>query len=269
MLTAVDVRKNFKGLNALDGASIDVQAGQIVGLVGPNGSGKTTLLNVLSGFIRPDAGEIHIDDKKINRLPSWDVMRLGVGRTFQSPQLPARMTVLETMLCAAELPTGQSLVGAFLRRGKVEAEEQDAIERATAILDSLGIPGVGSQRATELSGGQQKLLSMGLVLMRSPRLLMLDEPTAGVNPSLRRSMVDILKRLMEEREIAMLIVEHDMEFVQRLCGRVFVLDKGKVVAECKPSELANDPRVVEAYLGKRKASQPASPIPPGAVAERR
>lgn len=256
MLTAFDVCKHFSGLNALDGATIDVQRGEIVGLVGPNGSGKTTLLNVLSGFTRADSGDIQLEDKRINRLRSWEVMQRGVGRTFQAPQLPSRMTVMETMLCAAELLTGESVFGAFLKPQKVRVEEQAAIERAGEVLTRLGITGVGDQRATDLSGGQQKLLAMGLVLMRSPRLLMLDEPTAGVNPSLRRSMVDLLKGLAGENEIAMLIVEHDMEFVQRLCSRVFVLDKGVVVAECKPSELAHNPRVVEAYLGTRKRTEP-------------
>ena len=269
MLTAVDVRKRFKGLNALDGASIDVQSGEIVGLVGPNGSGKTTLLNVLSGFTRADSGRIEIGDKKIDRLPSWEVMRLGIGRTFQAPQLPTRMTVMETMLCAAELPTGESLFGAFLRRERVRQEERDAIERATELLTRLGIAGVGDQPATDLSGGQQKLLAMGLVLMRSPRLLMLDEPAAGVNPSLRRSMVDLLKGLTQGNEISMLIVEHDMEFVQRLCSRVFVLDKGAVVAESKPSELANNPRVVEAYLGTSRATESASAAPTNVAGESR
>lgn len=269
MLTAVDVRKHFKGLNALDNASIDVQRGEIVGLVGPNGSGKTTLLNILSGFTRADSGRIQIGDTKVNRLPSWEVMRLGIGRTFQAPQLPSRMTVMETMLCAAKLPTGESFFGALLRREKVRAEERQAAERAAKLLTRLGIPGVGDQRATDLSGGQQKLLALGLVLMRSPKLLMLDEPTAGINPTLRRSMVDLLKGLTQEKEISMLIVEHDMEFIQRLCSRVFVLDKGVVVAESKPSELADNPRVVEAYLGKRRVSDPAPSTPADVAGESR
>lgn len=257
MLNAVDVSKRFKGLSALDRAHIDVQSGEIVGLVGPNGSGKTTFLNVLSGFLRSDGGSIEVNGKRVNRLPAWDIMRLGVGRTFQSPQLPSRMTVMETMLCAARLPTGESVVGSLLKRGKVRDEEEGALRRASSILERLGMPGVGDAPATSLSGGQQKLLGMGLVLMREPRFLMLDEPTAGVNPSLRRSMVDLLRGLRNENDIAMLIVEHDMEFVQRLCDRVFVLDKGSVAAECKPSELADNPKVVEAYLGKKKSAQAA------------
>lgn len=269
MLTALDVRKHFKGLNALDGAHIDVQSGEIVGLVGPNGSGKTTLLNVLSGFTRADSGQIEIAGKNVNRLPSWEVMRLGVGRTFQAPQLPSRMSVIETMLCAGKLTTGESLFGAFLKRRKVRKEENEAVERATQILTRLGMPGVGDRPPTDLSGGQQKLLAMGLVLMRSPRLMMLDEPAAGVNPSLRRSMVDLLKALTEENDIAMLIVEHDMEFVQRLCTRVFVLDKGTVVAECKPSELADNARVVEAYLGTKKPAAPFTATPADAAGKTR
>lgn len=258
MLSAREVCKHFKGLVALDGAHIDVRSGEIIGLVGPNGSGKTTFLNALSGFVRADSGQIEIDGTNVARLPSWEVMRLGIGRTFQAPQLPTRMTVMETMLCAGKLPTGESLVGGFVRRQKVREEEAEAAKRGAQILERLGIPGVGDKPATALSGGQQKLLGMGLVLMRQPRLLMLDEPTAGVNPSLRRAMVDLLKGLREENGIAMLVVEHDMEFVQRLCDRVFVLDKGAVAAECKPSELANNPRVVEAYLGVKKPKTPVA-----------
>ena len=257
MLRAADVSKRFKGLSALDRAHLDVARGEIVGLVGPNGSGKTTFLNVLSGFIRCDAGVIELDGKRVNRLPSWEVMRLGVGRTFQAPHLPSRMSVMETMLCAAHLPTGESIGGAFLRRNQVRKEESQAVEEASIILERLGIPGVGDAPATSLSGGQQKLLGLGLVLMRDPTLLMLDEPTAGVNPTLRRSIVNLLEGLRSDKHMGMLIVEHDMEFVQRVCDRVFVLDRGQVAAECKPSELADNPRVVEAYLGVQKTTLPA------------
>lgn len=260
MLRAAEVSKRFKGLSALDRANIDVGQGEIVGLVGPNGSGKTTFLNVLSGFLRPDGGLIELNGRRVNRLPAWEIMRLGVARTFQGPQLPSRMTVMETMLCAARLPTGESILGAFLRRGTVLDEEQEALRRASVILERLGMPAVGDAPATSLSGGQQKLLGMGLVLMRQPTLLMLDEPTAGVNPSLRRSMVELLRGLRNENGIAMLIVEHDMEFVQRLCDRVFVLDKGSVAAECKPSELAENPKVVEAYLGVKETSVAPEPV---------
>lgn len=256
MLKAADVSKRFKGLNALERAYLDVGRGEIVGLVGPNGSGKTTFLNVLSGFIRPDAGVIEINGKPVNRSSPWEVMNLGVGRTFQAPQLPSRMSVIETMMCAGKLPTGESLLGSFLKRSKVREEEDQAVNRASSILERLGMPGVGDAAATSLSGGQQKLLGLALVLMREPALLMLDEPTAGVNPSLRRSIVDLLKGIRNENDIGMLIVEHDMEFVQRLCDRVFVLDKGSVAAECKPSELADNPKVVEAYLGAKKVRAP-------------
>lgn len=259
MLKAADVSKHFKGLSALEHAHIDVGRGEIVGLVGPNGSGKTTFLNVLSGFIRPDTGLIEINGKRVNRSSPWEVMSLGVGRTFQAPQLPSRMNVMETMMCAGRLPTGESISGSFLKPGKVREEENEAVTRATAILERLGMPGVGDAAATSLSGGQQKLLGLGLVLMREPALLMLDEPTSGVNPSLRRSIVALLKGIRSEHDIGMLIVEHDMEFVQRLCDRVFVLDKGSVAAECKPSELVDNPKVVEAYLGVRKVTAPVEP----------
>lgn len=256
MLVAEDVRKRFAGVTALDGASLEVGAEEIVGLVGPNGSGKSTLLNALSGFMRPDAGTVTFAGERVERKQPWDVAALGLQRTFQLPAMPQRMTVLEVMLAGARLPLGGTAWASLLRPRAVRAEQAAAVTRARELLDELTLLHLEHHAAGMLSGGQQKLLSLGAALMGDPRMLLLDEPTAGVNPSLRRVLVERLRRV-RERGTALVIVEHDMGFVAELCGRCYVLDKGAVITCCPPSELASDPRVVEAYLG-------SAPMPAGA-----
>ena len=248
MLTAVDVRKRFGGNQVLDGVSIAIEPGEIVGLVGPNGSGKTTMLNCLSGFVKPDGGEVKLNGRVISGSPAWKISRLGLRRTFQLPRQPMKMTALESMLCGASLPIGAKPIGGLLAPRKRRAEEREALERAWELLAVLKPTPVAQTAAGRLSGGQQKLLSLGVALMDRPDFLLLDEPTAGVNPTLRQSLVN---RLLEIRnpKTSLLIVEHDMGFVGRVCDRVYVLDKGQVIASCLPSDLMDNPRVVEAYLG--------------------
>jgi branched-chain amino acid transport system ATP-binding protein len=251
MLLAEGVSKHFSGLAALRGVDMKVSAGEIVGLVGPNGSGKSTLLNTFSGFIRPDAGTVTFQGQRIERRRPWDIAKRGLRRTFQLPAQPQRMTALEVMLTGAELPRGATLTQSLLRPGRVRAEQAEAIERARELLDELTLLELEHHAAGSLSGGQQKLLALGVALMSDPHLLLLDEPTAGVNRSLRRALVARL-RAVNEAGTALMIVEHDMGFVTELCGRVYVLDKGEVLISCEPSELVTNPRVVEAYLGTRK-----------------
>ena len=251
MLLAEGVSKHFSGVAALSGVDMSVAPGEIVGLIGPNGSGKSTLLNTFSGFIRPDAGTVTFNGERIDRRRPWDIAKRGLQRTFQLPAQPQRMTALEVMLTGADLPRGSTVSRSLLRPGQVRAEQDQAIERARALLDELTLLDLEHQAAGSLSGGQQKLLALGVALMRRPGLLLLDEPTAGVNRSLRHALVSRL-RAVNDAGTALVIVEHDMGFVSELCGRVYVLDKGKVLTSCEPSELVNDPRVVEAYLGTRK-----------------
>lgn len=248
MLAAEGIVKRFAGVAALDGASIEVARGAIVGLVGPNGSGKSTLLNVVSGFLRPDGGRVELDGRRIEGRAPWSVSDMGLRRTFQLPLQPERMTVMEVMLCGAHLPIGARAWASVVRRRAVRAEEREAIERARHVLADLQLEGLSDHAAGKLSGGQQKLLSFGAALMGSPRLLVLDEPTAGVAPALREVLAERLRALGEDGT-SILVVEHDMRFVQRVCQVVHVLDRGRTIARCTPAELASDPRVVEAYLG--------------------
>jgi ABC-type branched-subunit amino acid transport system ATPase component len=248
MLAAEGIEKRFSGLTALAGVDMEVREGEIVGLVGPNGSGKSTLLAVLSGFTRPDAGAVTFEGRRIERLRPWDIAKLGVKRTFQLPAQPERMTVLETMLTGGDLALGATIRGSLFRSRRVAEEQAAAVERARELLEELTLLELQHEAAGSLSGGQQKLLSVGVALMRQPRVLLLDEPTAGVHPRLRRTVVERL-RAVHASGTALVIVEHDMGFVRDLCQRVYVLDKGSVVTSCAPSELAGDPRVVQAYLG--------------------
>jgi|SRR5215211_363410 len=251
MLSAEGVSKHFSGLAALQGVDMEISSGELVGLVGPNGSGKSTLLNALSGFIRPDAGIVTFHGERIERRRPWDIAKRGLQRTFQLPAQPQRMTVLEVMLTGADLPRGASLTQSLLRPRRVRAEQAEAIERARGLLDELTLLELEHHAAGSLSGGQQKLLALGVALMSDPDLLLLDEPTAGVNRSLRRALMSRL-RAVNDAGTALMIVEHDIGFVSELCARVYVLNKGEVLTSCEPAELAGDPRVVEAYLGTRK-----------------
>jgi branched-chain amino acid transport system ATP-binding protein len=259
MLTASDVRKSFRGLAALDGATLELHEGEILGLVGPNGSGKSTLLNTLSGFLAPDSGEVTFLGQRIDRRRPWEISRLGLRRTFQLAAQPEKMTVLEVMLAGADMPLGAGAWAGILRPRRVAAEQREAVQRARELLDELLLLPLEHHAAGRLSGGQQKLLSLGAALMASPRVLLLDEPTAGVNPTLRRTLIDRLRET-RVRGTTLVIVEHDMGFVGELCDRVYVLDKGAVITCCKPHELAEDARVVEAYLGSARpvAARPAA-----------
>jgi branched-chain amino acid transport system ATP-binding protein len=247
-LSAQGIVKRFGGLVALAGVDLDVAPGEVVGLVGPNGSGKSTLLNILSGFDSPDSGRVRIGDNRIDNRPPWKAANLGVRRTFQLASQPQRMTVLEVMLLGSRMPIGASMVQSVLRSRSVSREQRAAVTRAREMLGRLTLLPLENHLAGRLSGGQQKLLALGAVLMGDPSIVLLDEPTAGVNPALRGTLVTIL------REVAsggtpLLIVEHDMGVVASLCQRVYVLDHGSVITCCKPSELATDERVVRAYLG--------------------
>jgi branched-chain amino acid transport system ATP-binding protein len=248
MLAAEGISKHFSGVTALSDVGLRIDPGEIVGLIGPNGSGKSTLLGVLSGFIRADSGRVALEGRRIDRLSSWSVARLGIRRTFQIPAQPRRMSVLETMLLGGDLSAGATIRDSLFRPRLVTREQRRAIERAREILRDLTLLDLEHAPAGSLSGGQQKLLSLGVALMSNPRALLLDEPTAGVHPHVRKTLIGRL-RALHRSGTSLVIVEHDMPFIGEVCERVYVLDRGRMVTCCAPSELAQDERVVEAYLG--------------------
>ena len=245
VLTAERVAKAFGAHKVLSDVRFRVGADEIVGLLGPNGSGKSTLLNVVSGFSRPDAGEIRFLGNNIAGVPSHQIARRGLVRTFQLPSMPHRMTVREVLRAGAR--SGAGLLDAFKGAGDTDPEADELIEQ-------FALTPVSHQPASSLSGGQKKLLSIALALRTRPKLLCLDEPTAGVHPQLRSRMVELLKAF-SKRGVAMLVVEHDMHFIRELCGRCIVLDRGEIIADCAPRELTENERVVEAYLGKSVGRQ--------------
>ncbi|MEZ0168630.1 ABC transporter ATP-binding protein [Microvirga sp. TS319] len=253
MLSAKGVHKSFGRVNVLMGVDLFVDRGEIVGLLGPNGSGKTTLLNVLSGFLSASSGTTTFDGHDISGLSSHGISQLGMRRTFQLPRMPSKMSCAEVLLTSVEQTAGSSIWSLFTRPGAVRTEECRARGQVAEMLDILGLRPVADRPASALSGGQQKLLALGAAVLGGAKLLLLDEPTAGVNPSLRLKLIDNLK-MLRDRGVTLIVVEHDMGFVGRLCERCVVLDQGKIIADCPPGDLMNHESVVEAYLGKGAAA---------------
>jgi branched-chain amino acid transport system ATP-binding protein len=248
LLVVDGVRKHFGGLRALDGVSLEVARGSITGLIGPNGAGKTTLFDVLSGLLSADAGEIRLGPHRIDRRPAHEIARLGVARTFQIPRPLARLTVLENLLLYAKQQPGERLRGLVARRAAIDADEAALRARAAGILELTELAPLSDARAETLSGGQKKLLELARVLMAEPALILLDEPGAGVNPTLMRSLVAAI-RALHARGMTFLLIEHDMDLITELCDPVVVLAEGRRLVEGPFEEVRRDPRVLEAYLG--------------------
>ena len=245
LLEVRDVAHAFGGVRAVDGATFDVQAGSITGLIGPNGAGKSTLFNCISGFLRPRSGRVSMEGRRIDRLPPHRIARGGLVRTFQTPRALLRMTVAENVLLATPRHPGERLG----RRGR--SREREAQARAGELLALVGLDGHAGALAGTLSGGQRKLLDLIRALQAEPRLLLLDEPMAGVNPTLRVELLQHIRDLRDRDGITLLIVEHDLDFVMGASDRVVVLNDGRVIANGTPEEVRGDERVVDAYLGAR------------------
>jgi branched-chain amino acid transport system permease protein len=242
--------RSFGGLRAVDGVDLTVEAGSITALIGPNGSGKTTLFNLVTGAMQLGAGEIWFDGERIDRLPPWSRAHLGLGRTFQVTRLFKSMSVLENVV--APLPSSR---WGLMVKDAVSGREA---ERARELLDFVGLGRFGSQQAGALSYGQQKLVELAQVLMLEPKMILLDEPAGGINPTLINRMVEIIRDL-NRQGIAFLIVEHNIPMVLDLCDPVAVLSRGQVIAQGPPSIVRADPAVLEAYLGPEWL--PADPVP--------
>jgi ABC-type branched-subunit amino acid transport system ATPase component len=242
LLQVEDVHKAFGGLQALAGASIDVEEGAIAGLIGPNGSGKTTLFNVITGYERPDRGRVSLAGRPLTGLRPDRVFALGVGRTFQLSRIFARLSVLENMLVATQ--RHESWVRSVFRGAGSSSER----ERALELLEFVGIATLASLPAGHLSYGQRKLLELAYVLVADPAVVLLDEPAGGVNPSLVNHIADRIRELNRAGK-TFLVVEHDLGFVMELCGTVTVLDRGATLCSGTPEAVRNDPAVLDAYLG--------------------
>jgi len=242
MLEVKQVSKNFGGVSANRDVSIRVEQGEIVGLIGPNGSGKTTLFNSIVGYHPVDTGSITFVGREITRLRVPKIARLGLLRTFQQTRIFGKMTCMQNM--AVSVPNREEgLTASFSRFPK------SVIDRAEELLEFVGLHGKRHLRGSDLSFGQQKLLEFAMALMNEPRMLLLDEPTAGINPTLINGLIDRLQRANQQLGITLLVIEHNMRVIMNLAERIYCLAHGQLLAEGEPNKIQNDQRVIDAYLG--------------------
>lgn len=227
---------------------LEVGEGQFVSMIGPNGSGKTTVFNCITGFMKPDDGRVWLDGRDITGQSPFAIARLGVVRTFQSVRLLSRLTVMENLLVSLQEHRSESAVGRFFRSPRTRASEASGRRRAVELLERVGLAERADEPAGSLSYGQRKIVSILIALMPSPRVVLLDEPTAAVNPTAILGIADLLRELSREGQ-TFLLIEHNMEFVMRLSEQVLVLDAGQVIARGEPSEVRRNPKVLAAYLG--------------------
>jgi neutral amino acid transport system ATP-binding protein len=249
LLAASQLSKSFGGVRAVDNAKIQVPQGSITGLIGPNGAGKTTLFNLLSSFIQPDSGQVLFDGEPIQNLQPHQIAQQGMVRTFQVARVLSRMSVMENMLLAAQKQTGENFWNVWLQPRKLRQEERKLQRQAMEVLDSVGLASKAEDYAGALSGGQRKLLEIARVLMTQPKLILLDEPAAGVNPTLINQICEHVVRWNREG-MTFLIIEHNMDVIMSLCDRVWVLAEGRNLADGTPTEIQQNNAVLEAYLGQ-------------------
>ncbi len=253
ILEVSGISKSFAGLKALEDVSLTVDAGQIVGLIGPNGSGKSTALNCISGFIPPDTGTVRFKGEDITGMAPAHVANKGMMRTFQITRIARRMTLLENMVLAAQSAQDESLISNIFQRRAFAEKQPKLLDRARALLETVKLTHLENEYASVLSGGQQRLLSIALVLIRDPDLILLDEPAAGVHPDLVAQFVEMIGSIRREQGKSFLVIEHNMQFISSVCDEVVVLDAGKNLVTGSPELIHNDPKVLEVYLGKQPA----------------
>ncbi|MGS4945643.1 ABC transporter ATP-binding protein [Meridianimarinicoccus sp. RP-17] len=249
MIAVDDLHKHFGGFHAVDGASLTIRDGSITGLIGPNGAGKTTLFNVIAGVLKPTSGRVTMGGDDITGLPPHELFHRGLLRTFQIAHEFSSMTVAENLMVVPGHQAGETLWNAWFKRALIAEEERSLMKKAREVLEFLTIDHLADEKAGNLSGGQKKLLELGRTMMVDAKIVFLDEVGAGVNRTLLNTIGDAIRRLNVERGYTFCMIEHDMQFIGRLCDPVICMAEGKVLAEGSIDEIKANEAVIEAYLG--------------------
>lgn len=248
ILRIKNVSKDFGEFRAVNDVSLDIRAGTITGLIGPNGAGKTTLFNVLTGMLKPTSGEVQLDGQTVTGFTPDSLFSLGLGRTFQIPRPFAKMSVLENVMLAPMAQVGEQLWGPFFGARKMREQETAIRKRAMEVLDFVTLASLADNAAGQISGGQMKLLELARILMGDPKLILLDEPAAGVNPTLTKTLIEKIEELNRDGK-TFVIIEHDMDFVMQHCDPVIALAEGRKVFEGTARDAQNNTVLLDAYLG--------------------
>ncbi|MGL5512244.1 MAG: ABC transporter ATP-binding protein [Sporomusa sp.] len=250
LLKATKLSKVFGGLRAVSNFEIDIAPGQLVGLIGPNGAGKTTAFNLLTGVYEPTEGEIEFDGKNVVGLKPYQITQLGIARTFQNIRLFADLTVLDNVKIAYHFHVKYGLLASFLRTSSYHKEEAEIEEKAVRFLEIFKLADKKDEIAKNLPYGEQRRLEIARALAAQPKLLLLDEPAAGMNPQETQQLMEMIRWIKNEFNLTILLIEHDMSLVMGVCERIYVLDYGTIIAQGTPLEIKSNPRVIEAYLGE-------------------
>jgi branched-chain amino acid transport system ATP-binding protein len=257
LLDIKDLTIKFGGLVALSAFSLQMDQGGLIGLIGPNGAGKTTVFNLITGVYAPSFGEVRLQGEIISGRPSHVIARLGVARTFQNIRLFAGLSVFDNLLAAASYRRTRDTMGSILGLPTVRRSEKAIRKQAAELLEFVGLSGAASSQGTALPYGEQRKLEIARALMMQPRLLLLDEPAAGMNPTEKDSLRGLVQNIAQQG-IGVLVIEHDMKFVMNLCSQITVLDHGEIICRGNPATVQADPGVIEAYLGSQSAHEPLS-----------